>query len=1283
MPALHQSSVILVKGSQGDFPFKFGVNDNGALHFEGCIGAITTVINSPPHAIEPGKWYHVAVTYKTGAETILYVSGKQVAHATAPYPLQPNQQSLFIGIDGKTNRFSGLLGAIHLYAQALSANEIAQDENGTLATRPATPTDMPEVLYRVDLTLGRFDLPEANTDGYGRIHQTAQRRGGPDAIDWPQITLDGTPLFQGGAGAAETRFIRKRIGAEAMSKFEQQGDPVIEPGHHWLRPLAWRWGRNYVYTDDRYARSFSGVYELWAFPIQIAGTRQQDVHDIELKYQGQTIYHQAGPFHSLTLLLPANASGQPYSLTVAGRDAGAFNVGLQPVVLGHPKDIVMPVDLVLPGPGPKITVRNLARPDTFPQQVDWDTDAAALASYVPAHIDPAPQSASMQSRMGLAVPRSPVTVNAICLPAGMSGGFFFNGAAHGTTLGFAGTPDDFAHYLADTGYDRDFEFTSALGKPLSPSDPGSLDAVAAALSRVGVQLGLVPGQSWFRPSVENANISFLAWTLPDFRQPLYRSLQVQAQRYDRYGNFAGISIGADNAGYVSYWNWAPPMPDRPWPEAMNAFFQGKPVRIPVSAASTDTMEAKEYRAPNVREVIDFIAKYDQTFTDFDYFTQALKEVDPAAMTTCGMFGSSPGGCARGGWPIGSMPGKPIFSGLDVQQAYDWNELQSSKPLHNVALLDRLRSYDPRKTTWALIDDFKLHMDRGLRQRAYALALTRGIQAVGTTFLPNPMGTLARPDVIADQKELYAWIHRYGGAYAMSEPEADIGILYVHPQSLLRSVLGGEDPDPDALLHGSQEGKTTEALFLCSAAGWPARIITPEELKRGLNPGMKAILLVGLNRFDSSWTWSDGLTEPLEQFVDGGGRILLDDESVCPVPATSTGMKVNAYIVQGDLDKTPDLIARNLDNIARLRAAMKGVPAPVAVSTDPTVWAMPTRAGDTQYVTVVNQLMQTAPEPFRNANASASYRNMKGQIGAVSWNTTRPIYDVRLERQISPAEASKVDLTHDAFQWYALPPEPVSQPQISLGDGPDGYKQALVTMPGKSSMTGIPIELTVKRPDETVTLFTATGLPTRLPVRSEDAFGTCEVTAKELLSGLSAQAGLETKGIPAPEANSVSSDVHIFQAKDLKRFGLRRQEPLTIALTDRQAADPEMEQLAQAVATHYRDLGRSVELGRAEPNGIVLSRQPYRMTQPYPQWKTVESDLVLFGSPNDNVLLMDQDRGYLLPPGIDGLQAGQGIVCLTFSPFVGECQAVNFIARDVKGLKACFNLLVKSDGVVGK
>ena len=122
------------------------------------------------------------------------------------------------------------------------------------------------------------------------------------------------------------------------------------------------------------------------------------------------------------------------------------------------------------------------------------------------------------------------------------------------------------------------------------------------------------------------------------------------------------------------------------------------------------------------------------------------------------------------------------------------------------------------------------------------------------------------------RELYDWIHRYGGAYAKMEPQASVGILYVHQQSLGRRTQQDEHASPQILTNCSHEGKTNEAMWLCHAAGWPAKIITPEELKRGVPAGMNAILFVGLNRFDKSWVWYAGLEAPLMKFTAGGGRI---------------------------------------------------------------------------------------------------------------------------------------------------------------------------------------------------------------------------------------------------------------------------------------------------------------------------------------------------------------------------------------------------------------------------
>ena len=921
----------------------------------------------------------------------------------------------------------------------------------------------------------------------------------------------------------------------------------------------------------------------------------------------------------------------------------------------------MPIDLVLPGAGPKITVRNLARPREFPNAQQWQDDVQKMAALPMRASDgakgkpqvlagnfPATEVADhaqvlaalsdnrMTAKLGVEVPRSPLTINAVALPHGMSGGAFFSGSDH--MKPFAGNFDEFARYAKTTGYDRIFERSS---------DP----VLIAALNRYGVGYGLVPDTEWGRPFLTHSNVAFFSANLPDWHAPLYRDLQLQAQALKKHPNFQGFSIGADNGGYVSFWDWAPPIPNRPWGEAFMQFAGGKtawPMPKHLGGQST------------VSEFLDYIERYDQTFEQYGYFADAVKQVDPNLVTTSGSFGSSPGVGARGGWPWAAIPGRPIFERMPVQQAYDWNELSSSKPMHLEALIDRLHSYYPTKTTWAIVDDFKLFLGREARQRAYALAAARGLDAIGTTFLAAPTGDEANAPKVAEQKELYEWLHKTGGAYAKTRPLAQIGVLYVHPQALLRRVVQDGNANDEALLGGSHEGKTTEALWLCHAAGRSARIITPEELRRGLPPEMKAILLTGLNRFDDSWAWYDGLQDALAKFAARGGQVLADNESVAPpnVKTVATDMAIRAYITQNDVDQTPILLARNRDNIAKLQSATKALPAQFVGSDDPTIWAVPHQTGDVQYATVVNW----GVEDGKNAS-----QVVKPQSGALKWNTQRPIYDVRAMRLLTPAQAARVDLSKDAAQLYALPPAPMSAPRVTFAPGAHGFYFANVRIGAGRGMVGVPVQITIVRGDATVAVYGASGTPIQLPFAMGDA-GSYRVEARELLSGLSGATTVEVNGntgIVGPQNKMTAENATI-----LAQFVARKDKPLTIALTPEQAKDATMQALAKKLSAHFTAAGRRVKIGTIAPNDVVLSLQPLNPTRHFPQWKTIDSDLILLGNARDNLLIFDQMRGDLLPGNSPATH-------VTHSPFVGEYDVLNIIAPNAAGLQKGVTQIVGS------
>jgi hypothetical protein len=1134
------------------------------------------------------------------------------------------------------------------------------------------------------LSLVRYDLPIGNSDGYAPTRQLAARKTkGADAVDWPDFTLDGRPLFR--ERAEETVQLTLHSRGEAASSFQSRADDVIQPGNHWLRAMDWRQGRRHIYTADNTARtaesaeSMTGRYELWTFPVRIHGEGAPVVKNVVLQSGGSVIYQKDGPWRSLTLLLPAGA----YELILDGRPPLAFSTGFLPVKLGSPREVEIVTDQEVPGGGAKIRIQSLRRPEEFPNPEAWEADVAALGK-VPAAPPLPPREKGLARWLGSEISVSPLTLYAMQLPHGMSGGFYKQGAA-----GFNGPYADYVAHLAGLGLDAVFDQANALP---APDDPESFEMRAAALAARGLKLGLQYDNNWSRPALQHPNVAFFSHTLPEWHAPLYRSLSLAAQRFSQLPNFLGFSIGSDNAGYVSHWHWAPPIPDRPWGEAMINYL-GTPEPGAPRAPSLGPRELPfEYPVNSTAEFIKYVGRYDVSFEQYGYFAEAVRDVNPGLVFTTGSFGSSPGAGGRGGWPWASLPGRPMFEGLNVQQAYDWNELHAALPLHNVALLDRLRSYWPQKRTWALLDNFKFLYGREAWQRACALVLTRGLQGLGTNFLPKADGDGARADAVAYETEMNAWMRRYGAVYARTEPQPVIGIFYGQHQAVQRRVLSGVNPPDDAVYAGSHEGKVTEALFFCHAAGLPARVITYQEVMRGPLPvSIKAILLVGLEQADPSWNWAPGLDRPLSQFVEQGGRIIADDDSFSPVACVRPGLRVAAYQPESDLDPTPLLLGRNRENIRKLREVLRDLPALVAASDDPSIWAIPTVCGDTQYVTVVNQGVaegDEAKEMLRPPDPKASRAEVwktkanaslyvQPQIGAVAWNTRRPIYDLRLGRRIEAAEAARVDLTKDAFQWYALPPAEVTAPALVVTKDFSGFYQALVTIGGAEPMSGIPVQIVVSSENGSATISAVSGFPARLPINERDS-GEYRVVATELLSGLTASASVRVPPY-SPEPSSRGA-VTIHDSSVVSKFAERKHVALTIALTPAQAGDPQIVEQSHVLEEFYRQRGRIVSRGSVRPGGIVESLQPLASPNRFPQWKTIASDLVLFGSAADNVLLLDQMRAQIFPADLRPLAPGAAEIVPTRSPFVGEYDALNILAGDAAGIRAAVEALVSDKTV---
>ncbi len=302
------------------------------------------------------------------------------------------------------------------------------------------------------------------------------------------------------------------------------------------------------------------------------------------------------------------------------------------------------------------------------------------------------------------------------------------------------------------------------------------------------------------------------------------------------------------------------------------------------------------------------------------------------------------------------------------------------------------------------------------------------------------------------------------------------------------------------------------------AGWPAKIITPEELKRGLPPEMKAILLVGLNRFDQTWLWSEGIEGELKKFVAGGGKLIADSETVLPegVAATKTALKVAAYTTQSKEDVSPQLLARNLENVRVLQSAMAGIEMPLATGSD-TVWAVPHQNGDTQYVTVVNW-------GFEEGKKRLAGRQTAGRETGVEHDAA---HLRRAERPKTLAAAG----AKRRFDQRRLPPLRPAAARSRRARHHDGARQRRFwTATVATGASGVPVRLEISGNGDGATLFGSSGVPIKLPVGPSDA-GTFQLSASELLLNGSAQAQL--KATPAPVAAPDPPEIA------LRRFAARR------------------------------------------------------------------------------------------------------------------------------------------------
>jgi len=174
-----------------------------------------------------------------------------------------------------------------------------------------------------------------------------------------------------------------------------------------------------------------------------------------------------------------------------------------------------------------------------------------------------PNGSLLARHFGKGVDRSPVTTNVVQLPAGMSHGFY-SPKDQDRDNGTWAKSQAFAHSIGPDGLGADRAYLQIGDHTYHDHGPLAYVHAARALANQGIEMGVVPQPTYDVPFF-GPSIGLYGSTLPAYRQQLRRILQLYWSHLAAMPNTgrAGIHIGADNAGFVRYWNWAPAIPNRP------------------------------------------------------------------------------------------------------------------------------------------------------------------------------------------------------------------------------------------------------------------------------------------------------------------------------------------------------------------------------------------------------------------------------------------------------------------------------------------------------------------------------------------------------------------------------------------------------------------------------------------------------------------------------------------------------------------------------------------------
>ena len=741
-----------------------------------------------------------------------------------------------------------------------------------------------------------------------------------------------------------------------------------------------------------------------------------------------------------------------------------------------------------------------------------------------------------------------------------------------------------------------------------------------------------------------------SWYDPDIIEISAQLTQYHTQACRRFPNFVGLNP-IDEPG-VSWTN-----------EFLAAAFKKK--------TGMDA-PAKEDREKDLKRYVAYQTFRNYTLAQFhDLMKPRMLEVDPRAKLSCQTFA---GILTRAGlYPSGN-------TFMDIQSTHTYDHWPTSNNWIAFALNLRRANRNAfwKRPLWTFTGCYGIMPDQW--RASWSLGMSEKLDGHGYFLGAGevPEGQPWAEYGLAEMVRINRICEKYGDFFlALEKP--------VEPLALWYSLEQAAASDPESFY----EQEVIGAFYALKRAHFPVTVVTDEDLRAGLLKEHKVLMLVGIDYAP------DDLRGAVEKFRAGGGKLVADRTTSAfdKVVRMDTDFREFAAGV-AEVEKAwyekrqetsmrlrRDIFAEKsiLRNLRKVKQALLPLVERPAYAQSPDTFLAVQRYGDARYVFVANEA-----SVYRHPNVEGRWITMQESVPATDTITMpfargKAVYDLWTGEELKLDANGAVDLRMLPAGLRVLCVYPTALPKQTFGMtvvGPWPVKLDMRLEPAADASGVVPALIELRDPNGKIALkqYTVADAAARSGwthrSAANDSGGTWRARYVNLLTG---EEQVAEVNLPEPRADAqaiVSRLAPAISFDDRAYAEFLSRKPLWIV--PGKGCEPIAEELAKLLGAEIRN---AEDIRKTDTYPDLLDPEKNKGVWMMRRWEplsfTTGADLVLVGTPENNILIKDVNESGILRRVVhpSTLGKGEGMVQYAWSPFDPDKDAVIVAGYDDAGLKA--------------